>query len=262
MVFDAKQYWENRLKAQYDLVGVGDISLSENYNKWSYKVTRKILKSLLEKYSANKTNSAVIDIGSGTGFVIDIWKSLNKQVTGIDISATAVAKLQEKYPDQKFLELDIGKQKTTLPADSFSVCTAASVLYHIVDDAALDMALSNIHYLLEKEGIFIFSDNFIHHSIFTTQHQRCRTLGEYETALKKNGFEIIKRVPNYVLMNEPMDTSGRVYPKVWNVLTGWSRKSSLFDKLIWPALYPVELLLTSVLKESPAQEFMICRAIK
>ena len=88
-MFNAKQYWEDRLKNQYDLVGVGDISLSQTYNKWSYKVTRRILKKLLRKYSGNSTDR-MLDIGSGTGFVIAIGKELNKSVTGVDISKTAV----------------------------------------------------------------------------------------------------------------------------------------------------------------------------
>ncbi|MEO7534701.1 MAG: class I SAM-dependent methyltransferase [Ferruginibacter sp.] len=262
MMFDAKQYWDTRLKAHYDLVGVGDISLSQNYNKWSYKVSGRILKNILKRYCANKKNQNVLDIGSGTGFVVNIWQSLSKNVAGIDISATAVSRLKITYPSFTFSEFDIGKEKINLPANSFSICSAASVLYHIVDDKALNLALKNIHSVLEKDGLFVFSENFIHHRVFNTTHQKCRTLEAYEAALKNNGFEIIARVPNYVLMNEPVDTEGKFYPRVWNLLTTLSRKSKLLDKIIWPVVYPLELFLTTVLKESPAQEFMICKAIK
>lgn len=261
-MFDAKQYWETRLHAHYDLVGVGDISLSSNYNKWSYKVTERILKSLLKKYTGAKNNCNVLDIGSGTGFVVGIWKSLGKNVTGIDISATAVANLKKSYPGFQFLESDIGSRQLDVAAGSFSSCTAASVLYHIVDDAALETALRNIHELLEKDGVFIFSENFIRHKVFNTVHQKCRTLNDYETAVKKAGFEILDRVPNYVLLNEPVDTQGKAYPRIWNALTTLSKRSKFWDSVVWPAVYPLELLLTSLLKESPAQEFMICRAVK
>jgi SAM-dependent methyltransferase len=261
-MFNAKQYWEDRLSVQYNLVGVGDISLSQNYNKWSYKVTRKILHRLLKQYTKSKTNKKVLDIGSGTGFVVDIWQSLGKMVTGVDISHTAVESLKRSYPAFNFVEFDMGSGKITVPDSAFSACSAASVLYHIVEDKALNIALKNIHRLLEKNGVFIFSDNFIHETEYNIVHQKCRTLKEYETALKDNGFEIIGRVPNYVLMNDPVDAKGKFYPKVWSSLTSLSRKSKVLDQIIWPALYPVELLLTSILKESPAQEFMICKAIK
>jgi hypothetical protein len=32
--------------------------------------------------------------------------------------------------------------------------------------------------------------------------------------------------------------------------------------MIWPMLYPLELFLTSVMRESPAQEIMVCRPRK
>lgn len=260
--FDAEQYWESRLQKHYDLVGVGDISLSPTYNKWSYKVTRKILLRLCKKHSAGKANKQVLDIGSGTGFVVDVWKELGKEVTGIDISTTAVEKLRTQFPADKFLRCDVGSEVLPLPQNSIGVCTAASVLYHLVDDEALNNALKNIHTVLEAGGFFIFSENFIHQKTFLTTHQKCRTLEDYEEALKQTGFVILGRVPNYVLMNEPMDAKSKTAPRIWNLLTSLSKKSKLLDSIIWPIIYPVELLLTSVMKESPAQEFMICKAVK
>lgn len=260
--FNAEHYWESRLQAHYDLVGVGDISLSPTYNKWSYKVTRKILLRLCRKYSAGKTNKKVLDIGSGTGFVVSVWKELGKQVTGIDISATAVKNLSQHYLHDAFLRCDVGSETLPLPQGSIAVCSAASVLYHLVDDNALHKALTNIHNVLERDGVFIFSENFIHKNTFITTHQKCRTLEDYEKALTDCGFIIVDRVPNYVLMNEPMDAKGKTVSRIWNLLTALSKKSQLLDKLIWPMVYPLELLLTSVMKESPAQEFMICKAVK
>jgi SAM-dependent methyltransferase len=194
--------------------------------------------------------------------VVDIWKSLGKEVTGVDISPVAVQRLTKTYPHYKFLEFDAGNGKLPLADNSFACCSASSVLYHIVDDNALDTALANIHRVLEKDGVFIFSDNFIHSTRFDIAHQKCRTLNEYKRALKTNGFKIIDRVPNYVLMNDPLDANGKFYPRVWNTLTSMSRKSKLLDTIIWPAIYPLELFLTATLKESPAQEIMICKAIK
>jgi ubiquinone/menaquinone biosynthesis C-methylase UbiE len=261
-MLDTKKYWNERFQTHYDIVGVGDISLSVNYNKWSYRVTEKILRRLFKKYSISKTNDKVLDIGCGTGFVVDIWKSLNRKVTGVDISTTAVENLSKKYKDFYFLESDIGNTKLELPDNSFSSCSAASVLYHIVDDKAFSKALDNIHRVLNKDGIFIFSDNFIHTTELSIVHQKCRSLDEYTSALNKAGFEILDRVPNYVLMNDPVDAKGKFFPRVWNTLTRLSKKSKFLDSIIWPALYPLELILTSSMKESPAQEFMICKAIK
>ena len=261
-MFNTKEYWEMRLQSRFDLVGVGDISLSMNYNKWSYKVTRKILKKLIVKYAGKVSHDKALDIGSGTGFIVDILQSCGKKVTGVDISPTVVKNLKKLYPGADFLEFDVGKEEIPLAECSFNICTAASVLYHIVDDEALHTALRNIHHLLKKDGIFIFSDNFIHNREFNIAHQKCRTLAEYEVALKRNGFKILDRVPNYVLMNDPVDAKTKFFPRIWNTVTDLSRRSKAFDQVIWPLIYPIELVLTSILKESPAQEFMICQKVE
>jgi ubiquinone/menaquinone biosynthesis C-methylase UbiE len=259
--FDPKQYWNDRLSNHYDLIGVGDISLTMNYNKWSYMVTKRRLKNLIIKYVSD-TNDSVLDIGPGTGFVIEIWQQLNKRIIGIDISVEAVKRLKHKFPEQQFYEIDAGNEELPLDDNSLVAVTAASVLYHVVDDNALRKLLNSVHRTLKSEGIFIFSDNFIHEKNFSITHQKCRTLESYEIILKESGFKIIDRVPNYVLFNDPVDAKGKFYPRIWNLITGISKKWKWFDKIIWPLLFPLELLLTSILKESPAQEFMICKALK
>lgn len=259
--FDPKKYWNERLTQHYDLIGVGDISLTMNYNKWSYKVTRHRLKKIFQKYVPQKQGN-ILDIGSGTGFVIDIWQEFNKKINGIDISETAVKKLSQKYPGHSFFEIDAGSQELPFTDNSIQAVSASSVLYHVVEDKALDKLLQSVHRVLEPGAFFIFSDNFIHGTNINITHQKCRTLEDYENALKKNGFEITDRVANYVLFNDPVDARGKFYPRIWNLLTSRSKKWKWFDAVVWPLLYPIELLLTSVKKESPAQEIMICKVLK
>ena len=68
--FKNKDYWNSRLTNHFDLIGVGDISMTKNYNLWSYKVTRHRLKHIFKKYVPY--NCEVPDLGAGTGFVVDI----------------------------------------------------------------------------------------------------------------------------------------------------------------------------------------------
>lgn len=260
-MFDPKKYWDDRLSEHYDLIGVGDISLTMNYNIWSYKVTRYRLKKLFQKYLSNK-KGAVLDIGSGTGFVIEIWQDFGHKINGIDISATAVNKLSEKFPAHSFFEVDAGSQPLPFADNSLHAVSASSVLYHVVEDKALHKLLQSVHRVLKPGAYFIFSDNFIHNNNFNIAHQKCRTLEDYEKALQNNGFEITDRVSNYVLFNDPVDANGKFYPRIWSLITRFSKKWKWFDAIIWPLLYPVEILLTSVIKESPAQEIMICKAVK
>lgn len=231
-----------------------------NYNIWSYKITQYRLKKIFKKYL--KKNGAVLDIGSGTGFVIDIWQQFNVQAKGIDISSIAINRLNKKYPSHKFYEIDAGTQPLPFLDNSFQVVSASSVLYHLVEDKALDFLMQSVHRVLEPGAYFIFSDNFIHGNNFNIEHQNCRTLEDYERILEKNGFEITERVANYVLFNDPVDTRGKLFPRIWNLLTRFSKKWKWFDLIIWPILFPLEILLTNMIKESPAQEIMICRVRK
>ncbi len=260
-MFDPKKYWDDRLSQHYDLIGVGDISLTMNYNKWSYKVTKHRMKSVFTKYVPEKHGS-VLDIGSGTGFVIDIWQGFNKKINGIDISETAVKKLSKKYPAHSFYEVDAGRNELPFDDGSLQAVSASSVLYHLVEDEALDKLLKSVHRVLEPGACFIFSDNFIHSKKLMASHQKCRTLEDYERILHKNGFEITDRVANYVFFNDPVDAKSKFYPRIWSLITRLSKKWKWFDTIIWPCLYPVELLLTTIMKESPAQEIMICKAVK
>jgi ubiquinone/menaquinone biosynthesis C-methylase UbiE len=260
--FDPKKYWNDRLSKHYDLIGVGDISLTMNYNKWSYKVTRHILNKLIRKHS-HPSDGKILDIGSGTGFVIEIWSNYkNKEISGIDISSEAVKNLKQKFPKYQFYEIDAGSEMLPFQENSIQTATAASVLYHVVEDDALKKLLKNVHRVLQNNGVFIFSDNFIHQSNYSITHQKCRTLENYEELLRESGFVIAGRVPNYILFNDPVDAKGKFYPRLWSLLTRLSKKWKWFDAVIWPLLYPLEILLTNFKKESPAQEFMICRAVK
>jgi len=240
-LFDPKKYWNDRLI-------------------WSYKVTRYRLKKIFRQYIRN--NGDVLDIGSGTGFVIDIFNQFDLNVCGIDISETAVKRLGVKFPKHKFYEIDAGFETLPFEDDVFQLVTASSVLYHLIEDDSLNFLLKEVHRVLRPGSYFIFSDNFIHGDNLNITHQKCRSLEDYEKALESSGFEIVDRVANYVLFNDPVDARGKFYPRIWNLLTKFSKKWKLFDFVIWPCLFPIEILLTSLVKESPAQEIMICKVIK
>lgn len=133
------------------------------------------------------------------------------------------------------------------------------VLFHIVDDAAYARAFHNIAALLAPGGWFLWSDNFLHHDTERVTHQASRSLAESEDAVRAAGFEIVERVPMFVLMNYPTDTTSRLARLAW---TGMVAPAALAEPLGWlvgAGLYPVDLVLTSLCRESPTTEIMVCR---
>lgn len=76
------------------------------------------------------------------------------------------------------------------------------------------------------------------------------------------GFEIVSRVPMSVLMAAPTDTHRReLYEGIWERVMAPVRGREWIGFLMGAVLYPLELLLLSRLKESPAIEIMVCRKL-
>lgn len=169
--FDPKQYWENRLRRNWGPLGVGHIGLGRYNNNWLYKVQRRIflrhIRLLVDDWS--KVN--VLDIGSGTGYYIDLWKSLGvSSVTATDITTFAVEKLQKKFPNVNCFCLDIGDSLPEVFRNKrYDVISAFAVLYHIVNDDRYQRAFENISKMLRPGGFFVFSENFIHRETIRAQ---------------------------------------------------------------------------------------------
>ena len=254
-------YWEIRLQKNWGLHGVGHISYGARYNRWLYKVRRNIFNREMRRLRTDWSQSEVLDVGSGTGFWIDVWQGLGvHSVTGSDVTQIAVDNLQRSHPRSRFIKMDISG-----PLDShnlrgpYGVVSAFDVLFHITDDAKFAAAITNIHRLVSDGGYFIFTDNFVHGRQVRGDHQVSRPLSEISAAVSQAGFRILRRVPVFVLMNAPVDTSS-VWPfKLWRLAMLPVRTVPVLGSLYGSLLYPLELQLTRFLRESPTTEMMICQ---
>src|SRR5699024_6004169 len=122
--FDARQYWDKRLKQVWNLQGVGMRGLSRNYNRWLYRVRRAVFRRTVRGLPYPLNECDVLDVGSGTGFYINLWRRLGaRRVTGVDIADSAVQQLSEKYPDVRFQQADIGAEKP-FDNESFDIVSA------------------------------------------------------------------------------------------------------------------------------------------
>lgn len=263
--FDAKSYWEKRLQNNWGLGGVGHIGYGVYYNRWLYKVRKKVFNYYIRSLNLNFEQSRVLDIGSGTGFYLDIWKSLRvKSVTGSDITKVSVKRLKKLYPEFSIVRLDIGSSlvEQNFFEDKFDIATAFDVLFHIVDDKKFRKAIFNISQLLVSGGYFIFSDNFLHSKTIKNTHEVDRSIEEISGILEDAGFRIVKRVPMFVLMNIPVDTRRNWPSLLWRLLMSPVRIFNVLGFLYGVILFPLEILLIRVSKESPSTEMMICQKMR
>lgn len=261
--FDVRQYWERRLGEQYSLAGVGYLRLGRQYNAWMYRIRARVFSRLIRRLGVPVEDGEVLDIGSGTGFYVEQWRALGAaRITGLDITQVAVEALGQRFPRDRFHRADIGR---TLPADlplapgSFTAASAMDVLFHIVEDTEYATALGNIAALLAPGGWFIWSDNFLRHGTERVTHQASRSLADSERLVRAAGFEIVGRVPMFVLMNYPADTRSRLARFGWTAMVAPAALAEPLGWLVGAVLYPFERWLTATCRESWSTEIMICR---
>ena len=102
-----RSYWEGRLSDAYSLDGVGWRGLGEPFNRWMYRVRRRLFLRRMRPLVKGRAPD-VLDVGSGTGFYVERWLELGAgSVTGSDITSTAVERLSARFPGQEFRRLDV-----------------------------------------------------------------------------------------------------------------------------------------------------------
>lgn len=227
-----------------------------------YRIRKVIVKRAVRRTISERRGKDVFDIGSGTGFYIDMWIELGAAgVRGSDITDVAVAKLRQKYPSNEFIKLDIGQDilPEELSAKKFDIISAFDVLFHITDDVRYQNAILNISRLMKEGGIFLFSENFLHRDALRSEHQVSRPLVSIERILMESGFEILERIPMFVIMNAPVDTNSRLLPAIWKLIRTTTKKGKFASNVTGCTLYPIELILTGIAREGPSTELMICK---
>jgi SAM-dependent methyltransferase len=264
--FDNKRYWETRLREHYSLAGVGYLRLGRRYNEWMYRVRGDVF-DRVAKATGNRQQATgwrgakVLDVGAGTGFYVDRWMRLGAEVTGLDLTEVAVGELPRSFPAARFVQADIGGPLAEVPLapGSFDAVSAFDVLFHIVDDAAYARAFQNIAALLRPGAWFLWSDNFLRHPTERVVHQVSRSLAESTAAVEAAGFEILERVPMFVLMNYPADTTSKLVRWGWTAMVAPATLAEPIGWAVGALLYPLEKVLVKRLKESPSTEVMVCR---
>jgi SAM-dependent methyltransferase len=258
--FDADAYWENRLRASYDERGVGDIGMSRAYNSYLYSIRRRVFRRCVRDIPIDPSSASVLDIGSGTGVYIDEWRRWGAaNVTGVDITPTAVERLRAAFPAFKFIKADIGEASMPPEINSgYNVVSAFDVLFHIVDDERYQQALKNIFQALSPRGWFLYSENLVPHES-RLAHYVSRNESTILDSLRQNGFEVVSRAPVFVFMNDPVRTRSRVLRRWYSLLHRVAGSGEVIGGLVGAALYPVELAATRIVEHGPGTEILVCR---
>ena len=259
MTFKPGDYWEERLRSSFDERGVGDISLPRSYNKYLYGVRRRVFGRAVKRISVDLATARVLDVGAGTGFYVREWLSRRVgDLTGLDISPTAIARLKATFPEVTFVNADIAELSAPEAVGRFDIVSAFDVLFHIVDDVRYKTALANIAAILRQGGWFLYSDNLVPTEA-RIEHQVSRSEREILLALERSGFEVVSRIPMFVLMNDPVRASNPLAQRWFSRVTAASRKSERWGEIIGGLLYPLEIAATRLVAHGPSTEVLLCR---
>ena len=263
-MYNPKVFWEKRLSKDFSIKGVGCTGFSYNYNKWMYKAAEEGLNKILKKSLKGKK---ILDIGCGTGYYLKYYLSKEADdISGLDITKKSITNLKKKYPHLKFFNADISKK---LPFKSkYDIIAAIGVLYHIVDDDKFENSIRNMRKAAKEGSMIILQDNFLkkYQPPKAGIHCYFRTYDYYKKILKKNGIEIIEKVPMFYFLNPPFDINNNLLRRValfsWNVTMSIFAKREFTGNIMGFALYHIDKMMLKIAKDSIALETIVCRVVK
>ena len=195
-----RDFWQRRLAHQFDVRGTGETGLSLAYNRACYRLRREVLTGALRDVGFDPRGKRVLDVGCGTGFFTAYYLERGARVTGIDIAPVSIETLGARHPEARFILADAGER----PIEGrYDLVNAFDVLYHIVDDARWEAAVTNLAATVELGGLFLASDTFSQLDRLA-EHNRMRPLARYRTLLNAAGLQLAGLHPTHVLLNRDL----------------------------------------------------------
>lgn len=121
----------------------------ESDHPW-FVAKRQFLSLILDKYSSSVNRLKVLDVGCGTGAVMQFLIKKNFETHGIDPSEEAL-----KYCAFKGLSVKKSSaEEIDFPENSFDIVFALDVLEHLENP---ELAVEEIRRVLKKNGVFIMT---------------------------------------------------------------------------------------------------------
>lgn len=159
-------------------------ALEENY--WWFVAKRRILAATAKPYLTKRTQ--LLDVGCGTGVILQHFKAKGIAVTGIDFSKEALRFCRKRgLKDVRQVDLE----KPLPKMGRFDIIIAADVIEHLNDDLG---ALKRIHGLLKQDGVLIVSVPayqwmWSSHDV-ALHHKRRYTAKRLRAVMRKAGYKV------------------------------------------------------------------------
>lgn len=204
--FEPGSYWARRVDKSAGLDVVGHRSLGKQYNHYIYRRRAEVLADCLHSLGLQVETLRILDIGCGCGFYTQFWKSIGaKYYVGIDISADAVERLSEEYPDYEFVCMDATQPNISQNlTDKFDLITVFDVLYHVIDDGRAGTLLMNVSDCLGENAHAVIFDQLLERDCSLTPHVKLRSRKTYNNLLASAGLAVCFRRKLFQLLAPPV----------------------------------------------------------
>jgi len=228
--YEPRTYWEELLAREYNLRGVAYPELPERFHTRFYRVSEAAARRALRRagFAGDEQPGRVLDVGAGTGAWIDFWRRFGaREIVGVDLTETAVARLSAHYPEHRFVRADISDAE--LPVDPpFDAVSAMSVLLHIPDERAFERAVLNLASVLRPGGVALVMDPVVVHRWWGTpftdaSNSRLRSLDEWRHVFDRAELDVVALEPVTWLFANPIDTRHRA---TFRLLSAYWRATS------------------------------------
>lgn len=120
----------------------------ESHMPHFHEDSKKKVECRLREYAMMFGNTELLDLGCGTGFILDIAKHIFLEVVGVDITQ---AMLDQVKVSDNVSWLVCDTDELTFSDNTFNVVTACAFLHHLYD---LEQTLKEAYRVLQPGGMF------------------------------------------------------------------------------------------------------------
>lgn len=231
--YDSRAYWSS-LHRDGGLKAVGQSGLPESMNRWLYRIGRGNVVRFMEAHGGGDLRGAtVLDVGSGTGFWIDVWMSLGAaSIDGVELIAEAVDRLRERYPDSTFAIGDIAEPGLSLPRDAYDSVMIMNVLLHVVEEERFAAATARLAAAVRPGGRLLLAEPALARASSVRPMREgatsvARPLARYREAFEAGGLRLVAVGASTVVGANPIEVGDplyRWYAGLWKRVTRSARR--------------------------------------
>jgi SAM-dependent methyltransferase len=259
-------YWGTLHESVEDLGIVGYPTLPLVFNQHVYEnAARGVLRGLASA-GVSVRDRSVLDVGSGTGFWVDLWRREGAaKVWGSDLVPNAVERLRTRFPGSEFAAADITAQ-APFPGEQFDLVTIMSVLHHVVDDEQFGRALAHLKSQLADGGFLAVLDALVVRGRWMpagaeSAHNVVRTLARWERAAADAGLQIVAVIPTVAFLGDPVDAGSRpafaLHRFFWRGLTASVRGRDRLASVVVPPLAALDRTVAARMRSGPSAKLIL-----